>query len=78
MACFVVGLFFLRFWRTTHDRLFAFFAAAFWMMGAHWMALSLTDPDFEFRPLLYGVRVAAFVVIVIGIADKNRAGRGDG
>ena len=28
MACFVVGLFFLRFWRTTDDRLFGFFALA--------------------------------------------------
>ena len=78
MACLVVGLFFLRFWRTTRDRLFAFFAVAFWMMGAHWTALALTSPEFEFRPLLYGVRIAAFVVIVVGVADKNRAGRRDG
>ena len=29
MGCFVAGLFFLRFWRKTHDRLFAIFAIAF-------------------------------------------------
>ena len=74
MACLVSGLFFLRFWRTTDDRLFLFFTAAFWMMAAHWAGLALTSPDLEFRPLLYGVRLAAFVVILLAIADKNRLG----
>jgi hypothetical protein len=78
MACLVVALFFLRFWRTTGDRLFGFFAIAFCMMGAHWAALALTGPEFEFRPLLYGVRLAAFVVILAAVADKNRPGPGGG
>ena len=72
MACFVSALFFLRFWRTTRDRLFLLFAVAFGMMALHWMGLALTSPDYEFRPLLYGVRLAAFVVILLAIADKNR------
>ena len=29
MACDAAGLFFLRFWKKTHDRLFAMFAVAF-------------------------------------------------
>jgi hypothetical protein len=75
MACFVAGLFFLRFWRTTRDRLFLLFAIAFWMMALHWTGLALTSPDYEFRPLLYGVRLASFVVILLAIADKNRLRR---
>jgi hypothetical protein len=75
MACFVAGLFFLRFWRGTRERLFLFFAVAFWMMTAHWTGLALSSPDFEFRPLLYGVRLAAFVVILLAIVDKNRVPR---
>lgn len=31
--CCVAGLFFLRFWRRSRDRFFAFFAAAFWLMA---------------------------------------------
>jgi Family of unknown function (DUF5985) len=76
MACFVSGLFFLRFWRTTGDRLFVFFAIAFVTLAGHWTALALASPDFEFRPLLYGVRLAAFVMILLAIADKNRLRRG--
>lgn len=30
----VAGLFFLRFWRASPDRLFASFAAAFWLLAA--------------------------------------------
>jgi uncharacterized protein DUF5985 len=68
----VAGLFFLRFWRQTRDRLFASFAFAFWLLGAHWVCLALTEPDYELRPLFYGIRLLAFVVIIGGVADKNR------
>ena len=45
MACFVAGLFFLRFWRKTRDRLFMIFAIAFWLMGVNWLALSFSNPS---------------------------------
>jgi hypothetical protein len=77
MACAAAGLFFLRFWRKTRDRLFAIFAAAFWMLGLNWLLLSFTDPDAEFRPALYLIRLLAFVLILYAILEKNRAGRGD-
>ena len=32
MACWVAGLFFLRFWRLSRDRLFVFFVLAFWLL----------------------------------------------
>jgi uncharacterized membrane protein len=75
MACFTAGLFFLRFWRKTHDRLFVIFALAFWLMGVNWLALSFTDPQAEFRPALYLIRLLAFVLILYAILEKNRAGR---
>ncbi len=75
--CLVAGLFFLRFWRKTQDRLFAIFALAFWLMGANWLALSFTDPQAEFRPALYLIRLLAFVLIIYAILEKNRAGRQD-
>ncbi|MGH7214795.1 MAG: DUF5985 family protein [Tepidisphaeraceae bacterium] len=83
MACAVIGLFFVRFWRKTHDRLFAIFAAAFWVLGLNWLALALltitsNDPltpspdQDEVRTWLYVVRLLAFLFIVFGILDKNR------
>jgi hypothetical protein len=74
MGCFVAGLFFLRFWRKTRDRLFAIFAAAFWLLGANWLALAFTEVD-EVKTWLYAVRLLAFILILFAIIDKNRAGR---
>jgi hypothetical protein len=74
MACFVAGLFFLRFWRKTRDRLFAIFAIAFWLLGANWLALAFTEQD-EVTTIYYAVRLLAFVLILFAIFDKNRAGR---
>lgn len=73
--CFAAGLFFLRFWRRTHDRLFGWFALAFWIMGAHWMALAFTVSENEFRPVFYFMRLLAFLVILFAILDKNRSRR---
>ena len=71
MASLAAGLFFLRFWRKTRDRLFAIFAIAFWVLAANWLALAFINKD-EIRTALYIVRLAAFVLILIGIIDKNR------
>ena len=72
MACVVAALFFLRFWRKTRDRLFALFAAAFTLLAINWVALAFTARDEPFRVALYGVRLIAFVVILLAIVDKNR------
>ncbi|HEY0010025.1 MAG TPA: DUF5985 family protein [Tepidisphaeraceae bacterium] len=72
IASAVAGLFFLRFWTRTGDRLFAIFAAAFWMMGLNWLLLALIQQH-EIRPALYLIRLCAFVLILIAIVDKNRA-----
>jgi Ca2+/Na+ antiporter len=71
-ACFVAGLFFLRFWTRTHERLFAIFAIAFWILGANWLALAFIQVD-EFRTAVYIIRLLAFVFILAGIIDKNRS-----
>jgi hypothetical protein len=71
----VAGLFFLRFWRKTRDRLFLLFAASFFVLGANRFGLSLTEPDYERRDLFYLVRLIAFALILFAIIDKNRAAR---
>ena len=71
MASIVAGLFFLRFWRQTHDRLFLIFAAAFFLLGLNWFCLTFVQRD-EVDSAVYAIRLLAFVLILIAIADKNR------
>jgi len=74
----VAGLFFLRFWRRSRDRLFAWFAAAFWLLGAQRAALAALDRGAPETTWLYGVRLLAFLLILAAVVDKNRAGAGPG
>jgi peptidoglycan/LPS O-acetylase OafA/YrhL len=75
MGYLVAGLFFLRFWRETRDRLFGIFAGAFWLLAVQRLLLALfQDPDNE-QVWLYGIRLLAFVLILVAIIDKNRGGR---
>ena len=72
MAWWVAGLFFLRFWRDTGDRLFGIFCVAFWLLGISRIGLVLSKVPNEGQTHWYWVRLAAFVVILLAIADKNR------
>jgi hypothetical protein len=74
-AAAAVGTFFLRFWRDTSDRLFLFFAVAFWLMSASYLALAVFDPNDEGRPYVSVVRLLAFALIIAAIIDKNRASK---
>jgi hypothetical protein len=74
-CCAVAGVFFLRFYRHAGDRLLVIFAIAFWVLGLNWLALAFTKAD-EVRTWLYVVRFLAFLFILVGILDKNRAPRG--
>jgi hypothetical protein len=71
MGCASAGLFFLRFWRRTRDRLFLTFALAFWLMGLNWLLLAVVEKD-EVRTALYLIRLVAFVLILLAILQKNR------
>lgn len=72
----VAGLFFLRFWRQTRDRLFLIFAVSFWLLGLQRLALSLTSQLIESDTGFYLVRLFAFLLILGAIVDKNRSGGG--
>jgi hypothetical protein len=64
------GLFFRRFWRKTHDRLFALFAVAFWLLGAIRVAMAIIGELGE-EHYLYWIRFAAYLIILAAIIDKN-------
>ena len=73
-ASLLVGLFFLKFWRQTRDRFFLLFATAFWVLALNWIGLIAIEPADETETYAYLLRLVAFVLILIGIVDKNRKG----
>jgi hypothetical protein len=72
MAALVAALLFLRLWKLSGDRLLFFFAAAFGVFALNWIGLAVADPDNETLPYAYLTRLGAFLLIIIGIVDKNR------
>lgn len=68
----VCSLFFLRFWRRTHDPLFLAFALAFALLGAGQAILGLTHIPVEERSAIFVVRLLAFALILAAIVRKNR------
>ena len=74
MASLMTALFFLRYWRSTRERLFIFFALAFAGLAANWTGLAVIDrPTGEAQQTYaYVVRLVAFLILIIGIIDKNR------
>jgi len=74
-AAWANGLFFLRFWRESGDALFAFFGVAFWLLALSWGLLALFEFREESQPYVYGIRLIAFLLLIVGIIAKNRDSR---
>ena len=74
MGCLTAAVFFLRFWRQKRERLFLMFSLAFFALASNWITLATTFPAVESRHLAYLLRLVAFVLILVGIIDKNRKG----
>jgi hypothetical protein len=74
-----VGLFFLRFYLRTGDRLFAMFAAAFGVFACVRLTMMLLEEPSEHQ-VVYWVRFIGYVLILVAIVDKNlpRANRAVG
>lgn len=71
MGFLVASAFFFRFWRETHDRLFAFFAAAFFLLAINGPVVRSLIQDSDNSIMLYVTRLVAYVIILIAIVDKN-------
>jgi hypothetical protein len=75
MGALVVAMFFARYWQTTHDRFYLFFAAAFAVQGLDRFIQGLYGSPADERVLIYLLRLTAYLLIIVAIADKNRSGR---
>lgn len=78
MGYLVAALWFLRFWTRTADRLFLLFSLAFSLLAVQRVASVLAMLWTESSVWLYTLRLAAFVLILIAIVDKNRPRKGAG
>ncbi|WP_334189020.1 DUF5985 family protein [Noviherbaspirillum sp.] len=72
MASMVAALFFLRFWRSTRDRFFLFFALSFLIEGLNRVLLVPNSISSEDVPEYYLVRLLSYALILFAIWDKNR------
>ncbi len=72
---FVSGLFFLRFWRKTDDRLFLAFAIAFILLAVNQALAAFLAAGDERVAYAYALRVLGFVLILAAIVDKNLSAR---
>jgi hypothetical protein len=71
MACFIAALYFLRFWKHTHDRFFLFFAVSFFIQGGDRMVQAFISPSPENIPVHYLMRLFAFGLILYAFVEKN-------
>lgn len=72
MASLVISLFFLRFWKSTRDRFFLYFAMSFVLEAVNRTLLSMTSLQNEDAPVYYLIRLAAYALILFAIIEKNR------
>ena len=75
MGYLIAGVFFLRYWRRTRERLFASFAIALFILALQRVLLAANLAIIEDDTWYYGLRLLAFVLILWAIVDKNRADR---
>ena len=66
-----VALFFVRYWRSTGDRLFLAFALAFSVFAVNRVLLSVLEEQSEARTYVYLLRALAFLLIAVAVVDKN-------
>ena len=76
-ASIVVGLFFFRYWRSTRDRFFLFFAASFWIEGLNRILMGTAGGLLQDTEGYYLIRLLSYGLIVLAILDKNRPRHGN-
>lgn len=71
MASLIISLFFLRFWRSSRDRLFLYFALSFAIEGLHRIYAVMSVGQGEDSPTHYLIRLLAYGLIIWAILEKN-------
>ncbi|HEX7648495.1 MAG TPA: DUF5985 family protein [Noviherbaspirillum sp.] len=72
MGSLVASLFFLRFWKSTQDRFFLYFAMSFVLEFGSRIVLGMTSLHNEESPVYYLIRLVAYGLILFAIIEKNK------
>jgi hypothetical protein len=67
----IAALFFLRFWRSSRDRFFLYFALSFGIEGLSRLHFGLAGAVREDVPIYYMIRVVSYGLILWAILEKN-------
>jgi len=73
-ASLTAALFFLRFWRETHDRFFLAFAVFFLIEAVNRVAVLFSPKPNEGSPWIYSIRMVGLLLILAAIISKNYGG----
>ena len=74
MGFMIASLFFLSFWRRTHDPLFAIFGIAFFLLAINQAAVVLSSVPSGEQIWIYALRIIAFGLLIAAIIAKNVGG----
>jgi len=78
MGCAIASLLFLRFWRSSGDRLFLYFALSFLVEAANRALFALNGAHREDATLYYLIRLGSYLLILWAIVEKNLGRRARG
>lgn len=70
-ASLTASLFFLKFWKRTHNLLFMAFSFAFLMEACNRLSLLFNSTPNESSPWYYITRMVAFLIIIAAILKNN-------
>ena len=73
MGYVTASLFFFKFWRSSGDRLFLYFALSFLTEAINRTAFALGEYARDDSPMYYGIRLLSHVLILWAILEKNLA-----
>ncbi len=71
----LAAVFFLRFWKRTHDVLFLHFSVAFALLSVGQVVIASANIFVEDSSAAYLVRLGAFAIIIFAVWRKNRPSR---
>lgn len=72
MVSLTISLFFLRFWKSTRDKFFLYFAISFALEAVNRVVLSNSITQNETTPLYYLIRLVSYGLILFAILEKNK------
>ena len=70
-----IALFFLKFWRDSHDTFHLLFAASFLLLAIQRLILAALETSDEAYAALYLPRLAAYLLIIWAVVQKNAQSR---